>query len=389
MKLHTRTYYRIATGAFFFIQGLIYASWASRIPDIKDALNMSDATLGGVLLALPVGQLSAMALSGYLVSRFGSKRIIRVGLSIFALALVSIGLVSTTWQLSMALFIFGVGANITNISINTQGVGIERIYKRSILSTFHGVWSLAGFMGGIFGAFMANKHITPFNHYLVILALAIIAILSMYPMLLSRDYERHYSAKTSTDKKSNKVKFTRPDKYILLLGVIVFINLLCEGTMMSWSSLYFADVVKSDPRYITIGYIGFMFTMALGRFLADGLRTHFGAITIIRVSSLITFIGLMTSVLFPSLLSATIGFVLVGFGVSSVVPICYSLAGHSPTMSSGLALTTVATIGFLGFLVGPPVVGFIAENLNLRWSFATIAISGLLIVFIAPYIKTN
>lgn len=387
MKLHTRTYYRIATGALFFIQGLIYASWASRIPDIKHALNMSDAVLGGVLFALPVGQLSAMALSGYLVSKFGSKRIIRVALSIFALALVGIGLVSTTWQLSVVLFIFGVGANMTNISINTQGVGIERIYKRSILSAFHGAWSLAGFIGGIFGAFMANKHITPFNHYLAILAIALVTILTMYPMLLSRDHERHYSGKTSTDNKLNKVKFTRPDRYIILLGVIVFINFLCEGTMISWSSLYFVDVVKSDPRYIMLGYIGFMFTMALGRFLADGLRTHFGAITIIRASSLITFTGLMTSVLFPSLLSATIGFVLVGFGVSAVVPICYSLAGHSPIMASGLALTTVATIGFLGFLIGPPVVGFIAESLNLRWSFAIIAISGLLIVFIAPYIK--
>ena len=143
-----KSFYRLAVASFFFLQGLVFASWASRIPDIKQALDLNEAQLGGVLFAIPVGQMSAMALSGYLVSRFGSHRMLLLAALLYSGTLMALGFISETWHLFAMLVFFGVAANLHNISVNTQAVGVERLYRRSIMAAFHGLWSLAGFVGG-------------------------------------------------------------------------------------------------------------------------------------------------------------------------------------------------------------------------------------------------
>ena len=189
------------------------------------------------------------------------------------------------------------------------------------------------------------------------------------------------------------VDFTKTfgDKYAsvehLLLGLIAFGSMACEGTMFDWSGVYFETVIRPPKELIRLGYIAFMCTMACGRFTADRLVTRFGAIRVIRASGIVIATGLLLSVLFPHLTTATLGFLLVGFGTSSVVPLCYSLAGRSKTMLPGVALATVSTIGFFGFLLGPPVIGFIAHALNLRWSFALIALIGLTTTVAAPMLR--
>ena len=132
-----KSFYRLAVASFFFLQGLVFASWASRIPDIKQALALNEAQLGGVLFAIPVGQMSAMALSGYLVSRFGSHRMLLLAALLYSGTLMALGFISETWQLFAMLVFFGVAANLHNISVNTQAVGVERLYRRSIMAAFH------------------------------------------------------------------------------------------------------------------------------------------------------------------------------------------------------------------------------------------------------------
>ncbi len=381
-SLRTKSYYRVAASAFFFLQGLTFASWTSRIPDIKNALNLSEASLGSILFALPMGQLTAMFISGLLVNRFGSRRMLSISAILYPTALIGLGLVTSSWQLAAALYVFGMTANLTNISVNTQGIGVERIYGRTIMPTFHGLWSLAGFIGGILCTLMVNIGISTFWHFVIINAIAITIVLSMQGLLLPRDA-------TPVKKGDNEKKkgFTKPDRYIVLLGIIVFGSMICEGTMFDWSGVYFEKIVKPHKDLIRLGYIAYMSTMALGRFSAEKLVKKLGIIPMLRSSGVIIAIGLLLAVVFPYLLTSTIGFLLVGLGTSSVVPLCYSLAGKSKIMSPGIAITTVSTIGFLGFLIGPPIIGYIAELLSLRWSFVVIAIIGLTTTLIAPQLQ--
>ncbi|MBC7868118.1 MAG: MFS transporter, partial [Gloeobacteraceae cyanobacterium ES-bin-316] len=181
--------------------------------------------------------------------------------------------------------------------------------------------------------------------------------------------------------------FARPDRSILKLGMIAFGCLVCEGTMFDWSGVYFQKVVKAPASYTTLGYVAFMSSMAAGRFIADWLVTKFGVRPMLQFSGIVITIGLLTAVIFPYILPATIGFLLVGLGVSSVVPLVYGLAGKSKTMLPGVALAAVSTIGFLGFLIGPPLIGFIAQASGLRWSFTVIALIGLATAILARKVK--
>ncbi len=369
LSFPTQRYYRIGVSVFFFIQGLTFATWASRIPDIKNMLQLSDAALGGVLFALPVGQLTAMGLSGYLVSRFGSKNTLTIAACLYPAGMVMLGTVGTVWQLVAALFFFGVAGNLSNISVNTQGVGVERLYRRSIMASFHGVWSMAGLTGGIIGAFMVADHIPPFAHFCVIYGMTFLL------MLVARKYVLPRDAQPAA--KEKKKIFVKPDRYIIILGVIAFACMICEGTMFDWSGIYFDKVVHAPASYTRLGYIAFMFTMTAGRFAADWMITQFGIERILKASGIFILTGMLIATIFPTVLAATLGFLLVGIGTSSVVPMVYSLAAKSKTMLPGVALAAVSSIGFLGFLIGPPVIGFISELTNLRFSFALIAVLGL------------
>jgi len=367
--LPTQRYYRIGVSVFFFIQGLSFASWASRIPDIKDKLNLGNGELGGVLLGLPLGQLTAMALSGYLVSKYGSKKTLSVAALLYPAILLLLASVNATWQLVAGLFLFGVCGNLCNISINTQGVGVERLYGRSIMASFHGLWSLAGFTGGLISTVMVANRISPFIHFSIIYIITFLLTISARNIILPRDGNR-------TEKTKSKI-FVKPDRYIITLGLIAFACMICEGTMFDWSGIYFENVVQAPHSLSRLGYVAFMCTMAGGRFAADRIVTKYGVTFVLKISGLIILTGLLLAVIFPDIVTATIGFLMVGIGVSSVVPMVYSLAGKSKTMLPGVALASVSSISFLGFLIGPPVIGFIAEGSSLRWSFALVALLGL------------
>lgn len=369
LSFTTQRYFRVGVSTFFFLQGLVFSTWASRIPDIKNALHLSDAGLGGVLFALPLGQLTAMGLSGYLVSRFSSKKTLTTAAMLYPAVLVALGTVTQVWQLTLGLFIFGMCGNLCNISVNTQGVGVERIYRRSIMASFHGLWSLAGFTGGVISSFMVADHISPFRHFCIIYLITLVLLAVAHKYILPRDAANAGSAKRKI--------FVKPDKKIFTLGMIAFASMICEGTMFDWSGIYFEKVVNAPTEITRLGYVAFMTTMAGGRFAADFLVTRFGNTRILQMSGLLILAGMGLAVAIPTIFAATCGFLLVGLGTSSVVPLAYSQAGKSTTMLPGVALAAVSSIGFLGFLIGPPIIGFIAEVASLRWSFITVAILGL------------
>jgi MFS family permease len=378
LSLPTRQYYRIAVSTFFFIMGFTFASWANRIPDIKRTLHLNDAELGGLLFSLPIGQLVAMGFSGYLVSKYSSSKILRFAILLYPLAVISLGLAQQTWHLATGLFFMGFFGNMCGIAVNTQGVGVERLYRRSIMASFHGVWSLAGFTGGVFATLMVSMDIAPFQHFCIVYAITFSLMIAMRNWVLPRD---------ANPPQKQKRQILKPSRQIVFLGVIVFGSMICEGTMFDWSVIYFESIIQPPKELVRLGYIVFMFMMSAGRFTADKLVTKFGVQKILKVSGVVIASGLLTAVIFPYMVTATIGFLLVGLGTSSVVPLCYSIAGRSKDMNPGVAITTVASIGFAGFLLGPPLIGFISQMSSLRWSFALVAVLGLLTTIIASRVK--
>jgi MFS family permease len=364
---------------FFYVAGLTFASWASRIPDIKTKLGLNDAAFGSVLFALPCGLMTSLPLSGYLVTRFGSKRVVTVAALLYPLVLILLGLATTVWQLVAVLFIFGLSANLFNISVNTQAVGVEIKYGRSIMASFHGLWSLAGFCGAATGALMIFLHVQPVFHFSIIFVCAATLI------LFSRRYTPDKDGGTQTTQKL----FTRPDNTILKLGIIAFGSMVSEGAMFDWSGIYFQKVLLVPHNLVSFGFGAFMSTMAGGRFAGDILITKFGVKRMLQVSGIFIAAGLLTAILFPYFYSSVFGFLMVGFGVSSVVPMVYSLAGRSKKMPPGVAIAAVSSIGFIGFFAGPPVIGFIAQAINLRASFALIALLGFGTTIMATFVKTE
>ncbi len=375
--------YRMAACAFFIMQGTIFSTWANRIADIRTALNLTEADLGLILLGLPFGQLITMPISGYLVSKFSSKRCIYFGSVMYPSCLLLIAAATGFWSLLAALVCFGVSANINNIAINTQAVGVEKLYGRSIMGTFHGTWSLSCFVGGLFAMLLMHLGVGTLTHFYITIATSLIILITVSPFLMPKDPDKVQSE----EDKSKTRGFFSPTPFILMLGATAFGSMSCEGTMFDWSVIYFRDIVKVPIEFSNIGYIAFMSMMATGRFMADFFINRFGAIRVLQFSGITITCGMLLAVIFPYVSTSIIGFLLVGIGVSSVIPICYSSAAKSKRIPMGIAIATVSSIGFLGFLLGPPVIGFIAHASSLRVSFATMAFVGLLVTIIAPFLR--
>jgi len=368
---------RIAVSSFYFCMGFCFMSWASRIPDIKAKLHLSDGELGTILLGLPIGQLLMMPVSGRLVTRYSSKTILSFAILFYAIELTNLGWATQGWQLALGLFIFGIVGNMSNISVNTQGVLAEKIYGRSIMTTFHGVWSIAGFSGTLMGLLMMSLKLTPRQHFFIVAAFVFIVVL----------IARRYLIAGTQPPAEKKKFFSKPEGVLVKLGIIAFCSLAAEGTMFDWSGVYFRDVVKVKGSLIIVGLTTFMIMMATGRFAGDRIIAVVGRKKLLQVSGILIFIGMFTAVLFPYFITATLGFLIVGLGVSSVIPTIYSTAARSAKTSPGMALAGVSSIGFLGFLMGPPLIGYIAQLFSLQYSFAVMALFGLCVTIMVSKLK--
>ncbi len=375
-ELFRRHRIRLSVSFFYFAQGICFGSWASRIPEIKAQLNLSDAQLGSILLGLPLGQLLTMPISGRLVTAYGSRRILTIFAPFYALALTNIGLANAGWQLALGLFLFGVVGNMCNISLNTQAVAAEKVYGSPIMTSFHGVWSVGGLCGALVGLVMVNLHQVPAVHFYIIAALVWLHIFINYDYLVPSEK----AAEGSTAVKQKL--FTLPQGFMVQLGAIGFCSMATEGAMFDWSGVYFETIVQAPKTYVVLGYASFMVMMATGRFLGDAMIQKYGRKRWLQVSGLLVSTGMFISVCFPFLVPATIGFMLVGVGVSGIVPMVYSIAGNSQTIAPGMALAMVSGVSYFGFLLGPPLIGYISAATSLQYSYAIIGCLGLFITLL-------
>jgi MFS family permease len=371
---------RIANAVFFFLSGFGYSSWASRIPSMQNKLHLNEAQLGAVLFALPIGLILTLPATGRLLGKFNSRSILFIGVLIFNAMLAIAGFSVHTWQLVIILFCFGSARNLFNISLNAQAVSVQKLFKRSIMTTFHGIWSLAGFAGAGLGYLMVQYNVYTSYHLLFVgIGMTITAILAYPHLLLDKPTQ-------ATEKKP---LFSLPDKHLLKFSLICFASMACENTMYDWSGIYFRKAVGTSKATATAAFAVYMVAMTLGRFTGDKVVGKAGIRNLLKYSGLLIFAGLLLAALVPVSVVAGIGFVLVGLGVSCIVPLVFSMAGQSKTMSSGPALAAISTVGYLGFLIVPPLVGFVAQWSNLQWSFGIIGCLGAVIMVLSSTLKAE
>ena len=368
---------RIAIGCSFFIQGLIFATWCSRIPDIRTRLGLGEAELGTLLLMLPIGQLLAMGPNGWFVARLGSRRMLVLAGFLYPALLVCLALAPTTYVLGAGLFLAGAAANLSNTAANTQAVQLEHYYRRSIIALFHGMWSLAGLVAVLLELLMAHCHAPVIVHFGVVFLMAWGLLSFSGGALMGFDRGRQQA-------RGGKWTFT---PLLLWLGIISLGCMACEGTIYDWSGVFLRDVVAVAERWQSLGYLGYLCTMVTGRFVADRVVNRLGTLRVLLGSGCCISGGLALAVglagCAPAVaLSATVlGFALVGCGTSAVVPLCCSLAGRTKGIAPSIAIAEISTIGFFGFLAAPPLIGYVAHLSNLRASFAVMAAVGLLVIF--------
>jgi MFS family permease len=367
-----------SVGVFFYIQGVVFGSWASRIPDLKDHLHLGEGALGTILFLLPMGQLTMMPFSGRIVTRFGSRNVLRVALMGYSFILLLIGQVQFAWQLSLCLYLFGLIGNLCNISVNTQGVNAETIHHKPVFSTFHGLWSLGGFTGALVGWLMIRYQVSPSMHF---------PFITMFVWVNDYIFQRNLIPRQAVSTVIPKYRFRLPQGQLMLLGLIAFCCMSVEGCMFDWTGVYFRQVVLADERFVSAGYAAFMITMSAGRFMGDRMSVRFGRKRWVMISGVLITIGIGLTVLMPAIVPAVIGCMLTGIGVSSIIPLMYSTAGKDTQIASGIAIASVAGIGYLGFLLGPPIIGYIAEAVGLRYSFALMGVGGITIIWLVRKVR--
>lgn len=359
---------RIALSMFFLVTGFSFATWASRIPTIKSLYDLNDAELGNLLLILPVSSLLGLPISGWLVSKFDSRKPMIVSFVIFNLALALIGFSQSILTLAIAIFFFSFCMRIINIAINTQSISVQKNFTKNIIGSFHGLWSVGGLLGVAFSTLMVKMEVSMYAHTLTVATVSMLIILISYPFLLKSDKSPH----------GNKLILGKPDKSIMLLGILVFFAAVCEGGIFDWSGVYFKEIVKVE--LFTLGYLIFMVFMALSRFFSDSLIDKIGMKRLYIISSSLITSGILILILFPYFWPCIIGLSITGIGVAAIFPMTFMLAGTSKKYSPGMAISIVATYSIVGMLVGPPLIGYIAHAFNLKVAFVIFLIAGLMLL---------
>ena len=324
--------------------------------------------LGTLLLAAPIGQLVFVPVAGQFVTQLGSRRVLLAVMPTYILQIILIGGATSVWSLAAMLFLLGVSGNLMFIAMNTQAVGVEVMYGRAIMSSFHGGWSLGGFSGAAIGMLMRSFGVVPAVHFFCVGLLILLGVWLNAGALIAHE---------APSAEERPPLFGKLDPALLHLGVIAFCVLAAEGTMFDWSGVYFQQIVRPSEHLVLLGHAAFMSCMAIGRFAGDSLTQRHGARRVLQTSGLLIFSGLGLAALFPNIVCATLGFMITGFGVSTVVPVLFSIAGRSGIASPSMAIATVSGLGFFGFLAAPPLIGYIAEASSMRVSFAVMALLGL------------
>ncbi len=376
---------RRALSVIFLINGALFATWAVNIPGIRDALDLSEAQIGAALLAIGLGSLCSMTLTGGWTARHGSHRVTWVAAVLCMLTLLPPFLAPSLPLLIAALAVLGAANGSMDVAMNAQGVTVEQRLGRPVMSRLHAYFSLGGVVGAALGTLLVGRIPMTTHAVTVTVVTAAAALIAGRFLLPDRPPATPTPAASTpaapTPGTPTPAAEAAPRRVPIgaaaaLLGALCFLGMLSEGANYDWAALYFRDVLGSPGGQAGLGYAAFVSTMTLGRWFGDRLRTRLGDETIVRGGALVTAAGLGLALLTRDPLLAAAGFALSGLGLSNVVPVMYGAAGHA---LGGRGIAQVASIGYGGFLLGPPAIGFIAAQVGLPAALG-LALAGALLI---------
>lgn len=363
----------MAVVATFFVNGTVFGSWVSRIPSIQESLGIGEGVLGLALLGMAVGGLTAMPLTGWMVSRIGSRPVVIASGLAFCAVLPLLALAPGAAFLGIFLFLFGMGNGTMDVSMNSQAAAVEKRYGRSIMSSFHALFSFGGLTGAAMGGGLAALGVGALAHFLAVGAVFGAAAFAASRWLLP----------ASEDAQESGPAFARPSRGLFVLGIVALCALVSEGAIADWSAIYLRDIVGSGPGLAAAGFAAFSLAMAIGRLTGDRFIDLLGPVATLRVGGLLAASGLAIALLADGTALALAGFIGVGAGLATLFPITLSVASRAPGMAPGTGIAAMASVGYFGFLAGPPTIGFVAELAGLRSALFLIVLASVAIALLA------
>ena len=371
---------RIAVNIIFFLNGFVYGNWSSRIPRIQELYQVSDQVIGFVLLALALGGVAAMPFTGWIILKNGSRKITLVAIVLYCAFVPFIPFMPGWGALVFLYLIMGIVTGMLDVAVNSQGVMVEQLYGRPIMTSFHAFFSIGMALGAWCGAFFSGTSLELYHHFFIAGGLSLLATVWVR-------YNLVYDNKGNL--KPEGPLFRLPDRALLSIGIITFCCMLGEGAMANWSVKYMESVVLSSQTLAPIALSAFATAMTLGRIFGDRVRTIAGDANLIVGGGIVSTAGLILSILVPNSYTVIAGCFLVGLGLSTIVPVSYSIAGSRKDIPSGVGIAMVTTVGYSGFLLGPPVIGFIAELKDLRFGLSVVAVLLSVMTVLGIFLKRS
>lgn len=387
---------RVAVTLLFLLYGVILGTWTARIPAVKHRLGLSDSALSVGLLAFAAGAILGMQVSGRIVDRFGSRTVMFPAVLLDALLLMAPAFAGNLAVLACCLVAFGLVHGTLNVAMNVNAVEVQRAYGRPIISSCHAVYSVGGLLGAGVGGLFAGADLSAAVTF-VSVAGAVLAVAAVDRLLVLPTVAQ-WAAATPADAAgtdgtqaegvpARRVGLLAPG--VLLLGTLVFCCLVGEGAAADWSTVYLRDNLGAAEGLATVGYAAFSAMMVAGRLVGDRLTARFGPVLLVRACGVLAAVGLAAGLLVGAPLAGIIGFGCLGAGLSCIAPQVFSAAGSRDPAVAGQAIARVAGLGFLGFVVGPVVIGFTARLVGLPHALLIPAVLALFVAGSASAIGTG
>jgi MFS family permease len=361
---------RMATVGVFFVNGAVIGTWVGQIPWVQDRFDLSKSTLGLIILTMAIGVIVALPIMGQAIVRLGSVRATRLAGTLCVLVLPLPLLAPEPWLLPLALIILGASSGAMDVSMNAHGVAVEQRIHRPIMSSLHAGWSFGGLAGAALVAAAGGVGIDPRVETLIATAL----FAALLAVCLQRLGEGSRTAEAPAG-------FRRPPRSVVVLALLTLIVMVTEGAMADWGGIYLTRDLGTSTSFAALAFAAFSGGMTTARVFGDWLNRRLGAATLFQGGSALAAVALGGMLLAADPGLAIAGFFLVGIGVANGVPLAFSAAGHAPG-ESGPNIAAVSSMGSLGFLAGPPFIGFLAEATSLPLALSTLCL-GLAAVTVA------
>lgn len=377
---------RIGVALLFLTNGALFANILPRYPEIKGALELDAATYGIAIAAFPAGAIVAGLGAAFFIRRFGSAKVAVAGTIITSLGILAAGLAPSVVFFALGLFLGGASDAITDVAQNAHALRVQRGFRRSVINSFHAIWSIGAVIGGTMAA-LAIAASLPLGIHLGVSAILFgaVSLVASRMCLPGRD-ERIEEDAVADGAEIGGALQRISAKTVIIIVALVLISIagaLVEDAGMSWATLYLATSLEAPAALAAIGYISLVGAQFIGRIVGDRLTDRFGQRAVALAGGLITAIGMGLALAFPSIPGTILGFAAAGYGVATLIPAAMQVADELPGLKHGAGLTIVSWLLRLGFLFSPPIVGLVADNAGLRAGLLVVPIAGVVAVLCA------